>query len=84
MRPLQPVSGLAASAGVYNDWCDYAELITWILPNLWPKPPAPSSHHQAKMGNQNNNAFKFRKLFWMYDTQKTGAGAALPKGDAWH
>ena len=26
----------------------------------------------GKIGNQNNNAFKLRKLFAMYDTQKTG------------
>mmetsp|Transcript_37730 Transcript_37730/g.84079 ORF Transcript_37730/g.84079 Transcript_37730/m.84079 type:complete len:375 (+) Transcript_37730:126-1250(+) len=27
---------------------------------------------EAKMGNSNNNAFKFRKLFQMYDHNKTG------------
>jgi len=27
---------------------------------------------EAKMGNQNNNAFKFRKLFQMYDKDKSG------------
>jgi hypothetical protein len=27
---------------------------------------------EAKMGNLNNNAFKFRKLFQMYDKNKTG------------
>jgi len=26
----------------------------------------------GKIGNSNNNAFKLRKLFAMYDTEKTG------------
>ena len=32
----------------------------------------------GKIGNQNNNAFKLRKLFAMYDMQKTGLVRSCP------
>ena len=36
----------------------------------------------GKIGNQNNNAFKLRKLFAMYDTEKTGLVRGLGRSCA--